>query len=929
MTAETAEPVFRVLGAVAVRPVPGRDRLAAGLPRLLLAILLSRPGAEIGAGTLIDALWRRPGPAARNNLAAQVRRLRRCLDDPDRLAWHGEGYRLELRAGELDATEFDRLLVRAGGTPADRAARLRGALRLWRGTTAYGDLGDHPALSHEAARLAGRRLLAMERCFDAELAAGRHAEIAAELTAVATAEPLHERFCAQAMLAAYRSGRRADALERYAVTSRALRDELGLDPGAELRSLHRAVLRAEPAEDVPSAGPTVPAELPPDPVTLTGRMAETRRLVELLDGGGIAVVTGGGGVGKSALAVHVAHRLRDRFPDGQLYVNLNGATPGAVPCTPIEVLARFHRSLGDADAARLTDVGESAARFRTAVADRRVLVVLDDAAGVAQIRALLPGGGDCGVVVTSRRGLASLDGVTRLELTGLARADSVALLARLTGAERCAADPAAADAVAESCGDLPLALCVAAARLNTRPQWTLRWLADLLADTGRRLSLLEVDDRGVRASFDVGYRGVADDPATAAAADSLLHAGLLDADRVDPGMIAAVSARDTHSVGDHLDVLADARLLERVGPERYRFHDLVRLCVREHAAGRFDAEARRASLRRACHHLLATARNALMTVDRHQRHRAAEGPSGLEATGAGFPHRQAVLDWLTTEIGDIAVLLRQFQAELPGEAAAVAAVAACLLPVCNESGNYADLRTLCGAAVTAARRDGDPDVLAAALHDLGYACLRVGDAGAARRHLTEAAESYTGPRRSGILWSLGEAHNSLGDPHGALRHLGEALTLARRDGDARAATCVLIHHGFVHRALSDPVAAAGYLRRAVTSAADAGHEFLHLLATINLAEVEMECGHPSDALPLFEAAARRNVELSGEANLISASLHWNTAIAHDRLGDAVSARREWRRATAILHRLRLVDGPTRHALDSAPRLPAKPAVLLP
>ena len=347
------------------------------------------------------------------------------------------------------------------------------------------------------------------------------------------------------MLALYRSGRQAEALEVYREGRRLLVEELGLEPGPDLQRLQRAILTGDPDLDPPAAATggvgvaapePVPRQLPPDVASFTGREPELVQLDRALAAAGrdgpvvISAIEGTGGIGKSALAVHAAHRLAGRFPDGQLYVDLHGATAGLQPLAPLEVLGRFLRTLGAEPAAVPADLEEASAAFRSRVAGRRLLVVLDNAVDAAQVRPLLPAAAGCGVLVTSRQLLASLDGATHLHLDILPAGDATQLLGRVAGEQRVAAEPQAAAEVARLCGYLPLALRIAGARLAARPGWPLAALAERLADAQRRLDELEVAEAGVRASYDVSYRQLqaSSEALDRAAAEAFGLLGVLD-----------------------------------------------------------------------------------------------------------------------------------------------------------------------------------------------------------------------------------------------------------------------------------------------------------------------------------------------------------------------------------------------------------------
>ncbi|AXB41729.1 AfsR/SARP family transcriptional regulator [Amycolatopsis albispora] len=452
---------FRVLGPVEVR-LGGRTEVLSGrLRRTLLGILLARRGRPVPVDVLIDALWgERPDPRAPKKLQLHIHRLRAVLDEPERLSFGPAGYRLRVRPGEVDADRFE-ALARAGIAVARREPQravesLRAALVLWYGT-AFGD-ADVPVLADWARRLTDLRLTAIEALYQAELDCGLHEAVIGELTGLARAHPLRERLHELLVTALHRAGRRAEALEAYRHARQVFQAELGLEPGPVLRDLQRRVL-IEPAP----VARAVPAQLPAGIGAVTGRHAELGELDGLLAEdapSALSVVTGTPGVGKTALAVCWAQRVRDRFPDGQLYVDLRGYEDK--PVAPTDALAGFLRALGVDRSAIPDDLDERAAAFRTLVDRRRMLVLLDNAGTAEQVRPLLPGGPACRTLVTSRDALAGLVvryGAHRIRLGALSGPDAAGLLRELLGEH---AEAVGTTDLAELCAGLPLALRVMA-----------------------------------------------------------------------------------------------------------------------------------------------------------------------------------------------------------------------------------------------------------------------------------------------------------------------------------------------------------------------------------------------------------------------------------------------------------------------------------
>ncbi|MGK3208138.1 BTAD domain-containing putative transcriptional regulator [Amycolatopsis sp. MEPSY49] len=566
---------FGVLGPLAVEGPPGHwVTLRGDRQRTLLAVLLLNANQHVHVDVLVEALWpEQPPKSYASNLHTYLSRLRERIDGL-RVDHGPPGYRLRVEPDELDLLAF-RAAVADGqraGDAVTASRHYRRALAQWRGPVLA---GLHvPRLDADVARLESERLAVFEDCVDAELTAGRHGELTGELQAMITEHPLRERLAAQLMIALHRAGRQADSLEIYRRLRTTLIEELGVEPGAEARRVHAAVLRGE--DPVPRMPPPVwpVCQLPPDIADFTGRDAELAELTGVLGrdtGVPVAVLTGEPGAGKSTLAVRAAHRLRARFPDGQLYVPLSGREIG-------EVLADLLRALGVPGPAVPDDVRARAAVFRGRLADRRVLVVLDDAGDPEHVRALLPGTPGCAVLVTSRQRLSGLAGAHRLALGPLSDDEAAELLNRLAGA-RVTRERADAGRIIAACARLPLALRIAGSRLAIRPHLRLGELADRLEDEVRRLDELTVSDLAVRSSIALSHEGLR--PPARRAFRLLGRCRLADL----PAW-AVTTLIGTPDADEAVEELVEASLLEARGPDatgegRYRMHDLVRLYAAE------------------------------------------------------------------------------------------------------------------------------------------------------------------------------------------------------------------------------------------------------------------------------------------------------------------------------------------------------------
>ncbi|GGK93223.1 SARP family transcriptional regulator [Planomonospora parontospora subsp. parontospora] len=587
--------------------------LGGGKPRTLLAALLVDPNRVVPLERLIDAIWAESPPdSAKSIIQTYVSGLRRATRhvQEDLIVSRPPGYLIRIPEGALDRDGFERLAAEGDaaavdGRHHDAVKAYRQALELWRGP-ALGGLGDS-LLRSEAARLDELRIAVTERRIASELALGRHERLVAELTALAARHPTRERFRRDLMVVLYRLGRQADALRVYREGRDVLIAELGIEPGAELQAVHQLILEADdeslgrtwepsrPAQGphaVEPAGERIPpAQLPAAPSDFTGREQEIAAVSDVLAAGSLCVISGPGGSGKSALATHLARVLGGGYPDGQVYAELTGTSEA--PVTPMEVLGRVLRQLGavppDTLEARTT-------QYRSLLSGRRMLILLDDAQAEQQVRPLLPGSTGCGVIVTSRSRLPGLEGMALVELDVLTADESLRLLGRIVGEDRIKADPRSAAGIVRHCGQLPLALRIAGARLATRRTWSVALLAERLRDERRRLDELAVGDRAVRASIELSYR-LLDAPGKRA----LRLLGLLGLPSF-PAWVAAALLDVGGEEGELvLERLVDAQLVEVQAVDgaagiRYRLHDLIRLFARERAEIEETPEARAAAV---------------------------------------------------------------------------------------------------------------------------------------------------------------------------------------------------------------------------------------------------------------------------------------------------------------------------------------------
>jgi len=480
----SGEPRFEVLGPV--RAWRGGEEVDLGTPqqRAILGILLLRGGMPASPDQLVAAVWGPTAPrAAIGMVRSYVSRLRRVLDRGPASVIESVGGGYAVRADSLDLTEFGHKLAvareaRRSGAAAEAATALRSALDLWRGTPLAGVNGDYAEA--ERTRLVQLRLTAVEDLAAADLDSGRHLEAAAELADVIAAQPLRERPRELLMRAYYRAGRQADALAVFSDIQHLLADQLGLDPGPDLREMQRRILASDPALLAPAAEPAAPArptQLPPDLADFVGRGELTTRIDAALTGASVPVVgiEGLAGAGKTTLATHVGHAVATRFPDGQLFVDLGA---------PGDPIAALLRGIGVPDAGLPTSAGERVALWRTRTTGRRLLVVLDDARDADQVRPLLPGSGGAAVVITSRRRLYGLSAARWMSVGGLSADESLTLLAKLVGADRVRAEEATAHVLLSRTAGLPQVIHAIGARLNARPEWTMAVAGERLGPPG-------------------------------------------------------------------------------------------------------------------------------------------------------------------------------------------------------------------------------------------------------------------------------------------------------------------------------------------------------------------------------------------------------------------------------------------------------------
>ncbi|NUW30598.1 tetratricopeptide repeat protein [Nonomuraea sp. SMC257] len=964
-------------------------RITAPKQRTVLAMLLARAGHVVPVRSLVTEVWDdHPPRSAVANLRTYLTQLRKLLPpsaDPaaERLVTSEAGYLLRVEPEEFDLFQFEELSGHGGralarrdlGAALDAYSR---ALSLWEGMAAE-DVPLGPSLREVVARLSDRYLSVVEEHTEIQLLLGRYPEAVGRLREVVAQYPLRERLHGQLMVALYRSGDVVGALEAFAVARRVLAEELGIDPGPDLLRLQQAVLRrdagllAPPVEPAPGErgavtcgpgergavtcgpgergavtcgrGERGPRQLPLAPQVFVGRTAELARLRAVLTaepgpGGGPAVLAlhGPGGMGKSALALRAAHAVAGRYPDGQLYVDLQGSSPGLPPLSPAEALGRFLRALGVPPDEVPASAAEAAALYQSSLAGRRVLVVLDNAVGASQVAPLLPADPGCAVLVTSRAALTTMDAVP-VAVGLLSEADCVSMLTALAGEHRVTAEPGAAAEIARWCGRHPLATRIAGARLAARPDWSLTRFGERLRDHRDRLDELRASGLSLRSCFEVGY-----DTLMSAAQATFRRFGVLEVPEMGVELAAALAGTGLREAEAALDELAEARLLEPVAEGRYRVHDLLRLFAAELSAAHDRPKDRDRALRRALDAYLGLCREMRDLLQPHLRDGGGRRGSGgrdtrpLSASGRDtrplsgggrdarplLPGPAAAVRWLDTELRCLVAAAAQAARGEPDVARFVTELMPLVKAVAMKGGHWRELETLSRLAIGVARRDGDRPAEAAtlvtlgllewragraeeardlmsraldlwrevgdreaeglALHNLGWLSMQTGDLGSALDHITASLrllEAHGSSRVGLVGHNLGEVLLRLGRHAEAARRFERCLAVRRADGDLYGESITLAALGRAYGLLDQRERALTALEEALARCGETGNREDEWEARLARSEMLLRQGDPAAA----EADLVRVLEL--------------TARIGDAYGQAAGARQLARARSAL------------------------------
>ncbi|HEY5986011.1 MAG TPA: BTAD domain-containing putative transcriptional regulator [Streptosporangiaceae bacterium] len=935
---EPPRPLFRILGPLEVWN--GRDwsQISAPKWRSLLASLLLRPGQPVSSGHLIAEVWGDDPPARAPNLVSgYVLRLRRLLgDNGDRLVTRAPGYQIVLHPDDLDAERFARLAadgrrVLAGGEAERAAALLTQALDCWR-SAALADVPPSPLVTAEADRLEEARLAAVAVRAEAELACGRHAPLVPELRRLLADHPLREELWALLVRALSGAGRQAEALETYARAREVIADELGVDPGAELQRLYQEILNADStitgsSRAAPATGPVAaaaappppapsPAQLPADIPDFTGRSGQVEAVCQVLSGADaegspgavpVVLVAGAGGLGKTALAVHAAHQLAGRFPDGQLYASLHGVTH---PADPAEVLARFLRDLGMDGTHIPVGDEERAACYRTRLAGRRVLIVLDDARDAAQVGPLLPGSATCAVLITARGRLPELPGAKVIDLAVLSLAEARSLFSRVADERRASAQPAATEEVLAACAGLPLAIRIAGARLAARGGWSVRTLAGRLSDERHRLDELRAGNLAVRASFEVSFASLPGPsrPGGVDPARAFRMLGVWTGPFLSLSAASALLGQPPEEVAEALEVLVDAHLLDSPEPDIYRFHDLLRVYAADRVRAQETEHARRAASERLLTWYLHTAEAAAKIIS-PQHARVPLGPPLPQVRPLSFASLDDALAWCEEERAGLVAATRlaaewglhELGWKLPAAA----------MSFFYRRSHWADWVTTHEIGLASARQSGNRRAEAWMLNNLGMAygvqhreesvtcfqqalelCREIDDSpgrtraannvananielGRFAQALVAAEQSLPVQRRAGnrygegiALGILGRACCELGRFADAVEHLGQALVIVRDLGDQGTEADSLADLGEAYLGLNRVSEAVGCLRDSLTIRRHIGDRFGQAVTLRRLGQAHQLSGEAGEARLSFSKAIDLFSEIGDQSEAV-------------------------------------------------------------
>jgi DNA-binding SARP family transcriptional activator/tetratricopeptide (TPR) repeat protein len=925
--------VIRLLGPVEWIGADARETFGPIKQKLVVAALAVDAGRVVPWSTLTDRVWGDTPPAQpRRALYTYAYQIRRVLDalggSPPRLAIKPAGYQLDIASHLVDVSLFRSFVASAHDhrRPAkQRAALLHEALSLWRGIPLSGLPGAWP--DQVRAAWAAERVDAAVIWANTQLLAGRHHGVIDVVRKLLEQHPHAEPLLEVLLDALVADGRDAEALSVYADARNRLIEDLGAEPGQRLRNLHSAILRGQAA---PAAAPTVPdpaaepapAQLPSDIAAFTGRDDELRALNNLLrhslhrpnraaDPVLISVVSGTAGVGKTALAVHWAHRVRDHFPDGQLYINLRGYDPDAQPMDPAAAIRQFLDALQAHPHHQTADLDTLAGHLRTTLAGKRILILLDNARDASQVRPLLPGTPGCAVVITSRKllnGLIAIDGAHALVLGPLTHADARTLLSARLGSDRTAAQPQAVDDIVARCGGLPLALAIVCGRATAGARSDLSDIASDLRQQDNRLSTLSDDDdprADIRTVFSWSTRTLHPDAATVFRLLPI-HPG----PDVTVPTIASLTAIGTDQLQPLLTHLTRACLLTEPTPGRYAMHDLLRAFATEQLDAHEPPALRRAALRRLLDHYLHSAVTArqLIAPHRHLPVHLADPLPGVHPDRP--PDLPRAVTWFVTEHPAVVDLIaRAAAAQFDDEVIQLAAVYF----------TYFRRRGICDAgiatqqaALAAAHRLGDRSAQAYAHHRLGLLHSQLNQHDDASAHQRQAlalfADLHDHFGQANAHLALSAALDGTDRHRQMLHHARRTLALYARTGDAVGQADALTTIGNCHAQLGDYRSAQRAYEQALHLHQQADDRFGQAndwnsigRASQQLADVQHASHCLRNAAWLYRQLGVRYDEATTMVNL---------GDLHHAAGDHSAARAAWQHALTLLHAVHHPDAET-------------------
>jgi DNA-binding SARP family transcriptional activator/tetratricopeptide (TPR) repeat protein len=909
----------RLLGPVDV-VIDGAPRSLSGLRgKAVLAVLALHSGSVVSSERLVDLVWGDKPPAtAANTLQVHVSQLRHVLGSRTAIRARAPGYLLDLGDEGTDVAVAEKLIGSAARMPdpVRRADQLRAALALWRGRP-LADVAGIGWLDEQARRLEQLRLQATETLVETRLTLGEHAQLVPELERLTHEHPFREHLHRQLMLALYRSGRQADALAAYRRLRQTLADELGIDPSRPLRDLEAAVLRQDPAlhPATPAAAPVapVPAQLPLAVHAFAGRAAELVELDALLPAEGddassrpnavvISAVQGTAGIGKTTLAVYWAHRVARHFPDGQLYVNLRGFDATGSIAEPIEALRGFLAAFGVPPGRIPADLDGAAALYRSALAGKRVLVVLDNARHVDQVRPLLPGAPGCMAIVTSRNQLTPLvaaEGAHPLTLGLLAPAEARDLLARRLGVNRVAREPDAVAEIIARCDRLPLGLGIAASHAAVRPEFPLAVLAERLRDAAAGLDAFQGGDAAtdVRVVFSWSYQAL-----STHAARLFRLLGLHPGSDIAAPAVASLAGLPPPRAQALLTELVQAHLLTEPTPGRYTFHDLLRLYAAERAQESETTVDIRAAMRRMFDHYLYAAYAAALVLDPARPPIPLDGPQPGVTTYRPGDHDEA-LAWFAAEHPALLAVIDR--AASGGFDTWTWKLAWTMTTFFDWSGRWDDLIATQEAALDALRRLGEKAGQAQAHRDIGRTLAQLGRYVEAQTQLGHAVDLYSelgdDAGRARTHHNLGWLWQAQGRYHDALGHSEEALRLFQRVGDRVGQARALNGTGWIHAQLGDHRRSLDCCQQALALMRELGDRHGQAGAWDSVAFAHHHLGAYRSAIEGYEQALAGYRELGDQLSEAAVLIHLGDT--QEATGDVGSARGTWRWALQIFENL--------------------------